>query len=43
MLTVNELLIGRMQKEMGLDTQRNVDGTIVIIAPFLSSGLCLGI
>lgn len=35
------MLIGRMQKEM--DTQRNVDDTIVIIVPFLSNGLCLDV
>lgn len=37
------MLIGRMQKELGLDTQRIVDDTIVIIAPFLSNRLCLDV
>lgn len=37
------MLIGRMQKQMGLDTQRNVDDTVVIITPFLSNGLSLDV
>lgn len=32
-----------MQKEVGLDTQRIVDVTIVIIDPFFSNGLCLDV